>query len=50
MSQDMKTVLRGVVRDHRLPSDYRHHFNQPFWTRAWMKNFKRFMVVRQMTK
>jgi hypothetical protein len=47
---DMQNVLKGVVRDHRLPQDYRHHFNQPWGSRAFMKNFKRFMVVRQMTK
>jgi len=47
---DMQRVLRGVVRDHRLPSDYKYAFVQPYGTRAFLKNFKRFLVVRQVTK
>jgi hypothetical protein len=47
---DMKNVLRGVVKDHRMPCDYQYHYTQPFHTRAFMKNLKRFFVHRQMTK
>jgi len=47
---DMQRVLRGVVRDHRLPCDYKYSFAQPYGTRAFLKNFKRFLVVRQITK
>ena len=46
----MKNVLKGVVKDHRMPSDYQYHYTQPFHTRAFMKNLKRFFVHRQMTK
>ena len=46
----MQKTLRGLVRDHRLPYDYNHHWNQPWFSRAFLKNFKRFLVVRQMTK
>lgn len=47
---DMKNVLRGVVKDHRMPADYRYHYTQPFHSRAFLKNLKRFFVHRQMTK
>jgi hypothetical protein len=49
-NSDMKNVLRGVVRDHRMPADYRYHYTQPAHTKAFWKNFKRFLVVRQLTK
>ena len=47
---DMKSTLKGVVRDHRLPRDYKFHFAQPANTTAFRKNFERYFVVRQMTK
>jgi len=43
---DMQRVLRGVVRDHRLPCDYKYAFVQPYGTKSFLKNFKRFLVVR----
>ena len=47
---DMKSTLKGVVRDHRLPRDYKFHFSQPSGSSIWWKNFNRYFVVRQMTK
>ena len=47
---DMKSTLKGVVRDHRLPRDYRYHFAQPTNSQVWAKNLYRYFSVRQMTK
>ena len=47
---DMKGTLKGVVRDHRLPRDYKFHFAQPTSAKSWIEGFNRYMVVRQMTK
>ena len=47
---DMKSTLKGVVRDHRLPRDYRFHFAQPSGSAVWMKNLSRYFLVRQITK
>ena len=47
---DMKSTLKGVVRDHRLPRDYKFHFAQPSGTGVWWNNLHRYFVVRQMTK
>ena len=46
----MQKTLTGLVKDHRLPCDYNHHWNQPWHTRAFAKNFKRWLINRQMTK
>ena len=46
----MKELLKGVVRDHRLPSDYRHFSNQPWNSASFLVNLKRFLVHRHMTK
>ena len=46
----MQKVLRGMVNDHRLPCDYNHHFNQPWHSRAFLRNLKRWFVNRIMTK
>ena len=46
----MKGTLKGVVRDNRLPRDYRYHFAQPTGSAVWWKNFTRYFLVRQMTK
>ena len=46
----MQAVLKAVVRDHRLPRDYNHHYTQPYHSRAFLKNLKRFFVTRQLTK
>ena len=47
---DMKNTLKGVVRDHRLPRDYKFHFAQPSGTQVWWKNMARYFTVRQLTK
>ena len=47
---DMKSTLKGVVRDHRVPRDYKFHFAQPTGSEIWWKNLKRYLLVRQMTK
>ena len=47
---DMKSTLKGVVRDHRLPRDYKFHFAQPSGSSIWMRSLQRYFVVRQMTK
>jgi len=49
-NQPMQNVLKAVVRDHRLPSDYNYCYVQPMHTRSFMKNLKRFFATRQMTK
>ena len=47
---EMKSTLKGVVRDHRLPRDYKFHFAQPTNSKMFLSNLKRYFVVRQMTK
>ena len=49
-NSNMQKTLTGMVRDHRLPCDYNHHWNQPFHTTAFLKNFKTFMINRLFTK
>ena len=49
-NSNMNQVLKGVVRDHRLPADYNYHYTQPYNSRAFLKNVKRFLVSRQITK
>lgn len=46
----MDRVLKAVVKDHRLPSDYNYYYTQPFHSRAFLKNLKRFFITRQLTK
>ena len=46
----MKSTLKGVVRDHRLPRDYKFHFAQPTNSSIWLTNLRRYFAVRQMTK
>ena len=50
MSDGMNKVLRGVVKDHRLPSDYKHHWAQPVYSRAFLSNLRRFLMNRYLTK
>mmetsp|Transcript_7237 Transcript_7237/g.5225 ORF Transcript_7237/g.5225 Transcript_7237/m.5225 type:complete len:87 (+) Transcript_7237:22-282(+) len=50
MSDNMNKVLRGVVKDHRVPSDYKHHWNQPVYSRAFLGNLRKFILNRQLTK
>ena len=47
---DMKNTLKGVVKDHRMPRDYKFHFAQPSGTAVWWKNMNRYFSVRQITK
>ena len=47
---DMKSTLKGVVRDQRLPRDYKFHFAQPSNSSIFQKAFQRYLTVRQMTK
>ena len=47
---DMKSTLKGVVRDHRLPRDYKFHFAQPPTGSIFSKAMKRYFVVRMLTK
>lgn len=49
-NSDMQRVLKGVVRDHRVPADYKYHFVQPYHTSTFIKNLKRFLSVRIITK
>jgi hypothetical protein len=49
-NSSMNSVLKGVVRDHRLPADYNYQYTQPYNSRAFLKNLKRFFVTRQLTK
>ncbi len=46
----MDRVLKAVVRDHRLPCDYNYKYTQPFHTKIFLTNFKKFLLNRQMTK
>ena len=50
MSDPMQRVLKGVVRDHRLPGDYKYQYTQPMHTRTFLKSLKRFFATRQLTK
>ena len=43
-------MLRGVVKDHRLPNDYNFHFAQPVGSRTWLSALKRFLMTRHITK
>ena len=49
-NSDMHTTLKGVVRDHRIPSDYKYHFNQPFFSRTFLRNLNRWYWNRMVTK
>ena len=49
MSQ-MEKTLRGVVRDHRVPGDYKAAVNQPAGTAAFKKQFWRWIRHRAITK
>ena len=50
MSDPMQRVLKGVVRDHRLPRDYTYKYVQPWHTGTFLRGVKRFLVHRQITK
>ena len=46
----MRGLLRGVVRDHRLPGDYKSPAVQPATTAAFFKDFKRVQMTRMVLK
>ena len=62
MSQEMREVIKGVVKDHRLvfyffylifcvtdmkqPSDYGSHFVQPLHTKSFLTVFKRYLLEK----
>ena len=46
----MRGLLRGVVRDHRLPGDYKAASVQPMNSSAFFNNFKRNFMVRMINK
>lgn len=54
-NKTMNTVIKGVVRDNRVvrfhfnsnstqPADYKFHFNQPFHSKIFVTNFKRWLA------
>ena len=50
----MKNLLQGVVRDHRLPADYKVKFNQPMNSIGFLEKFRRLfnehIIKRQHSK
>ena len=46
----MRGLLSGVVKDHRLPSDYKLNLNQPVTSKRFMKDFKRAFYTRMITR
>ena len=46
----MRGLLQGVVRDHRLPCDYKAPSVQPSNSGVFWRNFKRHFMVRMMNK
>ena len=47
---DMRNVLRGTVRDHRIPQDYKFHYTQPSLSSTFRKNLTRWYWNRLITK
>ena len=46
----MKSLLKGAVRDHRLPADYKIALNQPMTTKRFLVDLKRQITHRFITK
>ena len=46
----MKSLIRGAVRDHRLPSDYNYNFVQPWNSRRFLGDFKKAFKQRFITR
>ena len=44
----MRGLLRGVIRDHRLPGDYLAPTSQPLSSRAFLNVFTRSMMTRML--
>ena len=40
----MRSLLKGTIRDHRLPNDYKMGHIQPITSKAWWNNFKRYYM------
>ena len=47
---DMRQLLKGVVRDHRVPQDYKFHYTQPSFSSTFRKNLSRWYWNRLITK
>ena len=47
---EMREIIKGVVKDHRIPNDYKFHFNQPMHSYSWVKAAKRFLTTRFIMK
>ena len=43
-------LLKGVVKDHRLPHDYKLNTTQPVTSARWMTSFKQSFMQRMITK
>ena len=46
----MRGLLTGVVKDHRLPADYKSSWNQPVTSKLFWKDFKRAFYTRLITR
>ena len=46
----MKSLLQGVVKDHRLPNDYKMVYAQPMNTKTFFISFKKSLKNRMITK
>ena len=45
-----KSILQGVVRDHRIPMDYKMSFTQPITSKRFYTDFKKQIARRFITK
>ena len=45
----MKSLLTGVVRDHRLPCDYKLGYAQPMTTKTFITGLKKTLKNRLVT-
>ena len=45
-----KSILQGVVKDHRIPMDYKMSFTQPVTSRRFYADFKKQIAQRFITK
>ena len=46
----MKSLLQGVVKDHRLPQDYKMVYAQPMTTKTFFGALKKSIMNRMITK
>ena len=47
---EMDKTLKGVVRDHRLPQDYKYGHNQPMRSQAFRQQFWKWIRHRAISK